>query len=355
MKIDYEPKLDFDDVLIVPKRTTLESRKQVETNRIFKFYHSPKIWSGTPIICSNMSFATLRMAEALRKYEVITCLNKYHTIDELCSYFCSGIDHSSYKYENMTRYVWISIGYSENEFKKIEYFKNIGLNVCIDVPNGQMDTFVSYCAKVRNILPNSIIMAGNVVDPASTQELIIHGGVDIVKVGIGPGSACTTRYITGCGYPQLSACIDNSYVAHGLKYEDRRLGLICSDGGCRYPGDVVKAFCAGADFVMLGGMFAGTSECFSEDESSEFSYYGMSTHKSQEDNAEGKKSYRASEGTKITVKNKGPVGNVVEEILGGIRSAATYIGATNIKDLSKCANFCRVNKIHSNNNPEIGI
>lgn len=353
MKIDYEPKLDFDDVLIVPKRTTLQSRKQVDINRIFKFYHSPKIWSGTPIMCANMSFATLKMANALRKHNIITCLHKYHTIEKLHETFNSIT--SPHDHENKLNYIWLSIGYSEDELKKVKKLKNYALNICVDVPNGQMDVFANYCAKVRNISPDSIIMAGNVVDPASTQELIIHGGVDIVKVGIGPGSACTTRYITGCGYPQLSACIDNSYVAHGLKYEDRRLGLICSDGGCRYPGDVVKAFCAGADFVMLGGMFAGTSESFNNEENNDFSYYGMSTHKSQEDNAEGKKNYRASEGTKITVKNKGPVSNVVQEILGGIRSAATYIGATSIKDLNKCANFCKVNKIHSNNNPQIGI
>lgn len=359
MKIDIEPKLDFDDVLLMPQRTTLTSRKEVNISREFKFYHSPKIWNGTPVMCANMSFASFRLAEELAKYKIITCLHKYHTEKQIEFFF--GDRQGSIDYN------WVSIGYDKKWLDFVRKFKDYELNYCIDVPNGQMDDFVDYCKLIRQRSPKSIIMAGNVTDPSSTQELIIHGGVDIVKIGIGPGSACTTRMVTGCGYPQLSACIDNSYVAHGLKSADRKLGLICSDGGCKTTGDIVKAFGAGADFVMMGGYFAGVNECDGEWDHSlkhaddwgkdlvTFSYYGMSTHKSQEDNAEGKKAYRASEGTKITVARKGPAEDLVSEMLGGIRSACTYIGATSIKDMPKCASFCKVNRIHTNNNPILGV
>ena len=360
MKIDQVPKLDFDDVLLMPQRTTLSSRKQVDLYREFKFYNSPTVWKGIPIMCANMSFASFDLATKLAEYNMVTCLHKYHTYEELVKYF---------QLPTAKEYIWISIGYDKKWLDFVIKLRNaIGtFHICIDVPNGQMDDFVDYCKLIRQRSPYSIIMAGNVTDPSSTQELIIHGGVDIVKVGIGPGSACTTRFMTGCGYPQLSACIDNSFVAHGLKAEDRHLGLICSDGGCRTSGDIAKAFGGGADFVMLGGYFAGVNECEGEWDHSlkhaddwgkdlvTFNYYGMSTHKSQQDNAEGKKSYRASEGTKITVPAKGPAEDLIHEMLGGIRSACTYIGATSIKDMPKCASFCKVSKIHNNQNPKFGV
>ena len=244
-----------------------------------------------------------------------------------------------------------------------------------------MDVFVKYCKKVREHFPESIILAGNVTNPSSSQELLIYGGVDIVKCGIGGGSACSTRFVTGCGLPQLACCLENSYVAHGLQNGDKKLGLICSDGGHKNTGDVCKALCAGADFCMLGGMLAGTDQCEGQWEyeylaganlnesfwqipnpgytttkrKRSFTYYGMSTHHAQSLYEDNLKDYRASEGTKIIVPYKGQVGSVVQELLGGIRSCCCYIGADSVKHMSKCSQFCRVTKIHDNINPIFGL
>lgn len=380
-KIIEETKLDFDDVLITPQRSTLTSRSEINLERNFVFYHSPRSWNGIPIICANMSFCSFDIAKELASYKIIACLHKYHTLNELIEYF-------DFHPQNID-YTFISIGYKKSDLNHLLEFKDkakIQPNICIDVPNGHMDVFVKYCKKVRDHFPESIIMAGNVTNTSSTQELIIYGGVDIVKVGIGGGSACTTRFLTGCGLPQLSCCLENSYVAHGLQNGARRLGLICSDGGHKTVGDVCKALCAGSDFVMLGGFFAGTEPCSgdwdyeylcrimnndntthsewwqsmkpgydTQSRKTRFTYYGMSTHYSQEKYEDHTKNYRASEGTKITVPYKGDLSNVVQELLGGIRSCCCYIGSDSIKHMSKCGQFCKVNQIHSNKNPVFGI
>jgi GMP reductase len=266
------------------------------------------------------------------------------------------------------------MGINNNDIDKlsqlVDKIQNIP-NLCIDVANGYTDNFVNFCRKIRDKFGKSpIIMAGNVCTPEMVQELILHGGVDIVKVGIGPGSACTTRLKTGVGYPQLSAIDECSHAAHGLKSDDKRLGLICADGGCRTSSDVVKAFAANADFVMIGGMLAGTDECEGEWEYSyqckvgdriweqncnpgydtpkfkkQLTFYGMSSHKAQEKYG-GVKNYRASEGRVKTVPYKGPASNIIEDILGGIRSACAYVGASSLKDLPRCAEFIRVNRVH---------
>jgi GMP reductase len=382
-KILADTKLDFDDVLIVPQRSTLTSRSEIHLERTFYFYHSPRTWVGVPIICSNMSFCSFSLAKSLAKHKMIACLHKYHKIDELIKYYN--------EYPQNIPYTFVSIGYKKSDLNYLLELKkilNFQPNICIDVPNGHMDVFVKYCKKVRENFPESIILAGNVTNTSSTQELIIYGGVDIVKVGIGGGSACTTRFLTGCGTPQLSSCIENAYVAHGLQSSEKHLGLICSDGGHKTVGDVCKALCAGADFVMLGGYFAGTEECEgewsyeyrrtitsndnkvlqewwqpldpgereSEDKrKTKFTYYGMSTHHSQDLFEDGKKDYRASEGTNIKVNYKGTLDKVVQELLGGIRSCCCYIGSRSIKHMSKCGQFCRVNQLHSNKNPVFGV
>lgn len=371
-KINNDILLDFNDVLIVPQRSTLTSRSDINLQRTFKFYHSPRTWNGVPIICSNMSFCSFDIAKELAKYKMIACLHKYHSLDKVLDYF--------YKYPKNIDYTFISIGYKKSDLDyllKLKEQTDMQPNICIDVPNGHMDVFVEYCKKVRDNFPDSIILAGNVTNTSSTQELIIYGGVDIVKVGIGGGSACTTRFLTGCGIPQLSCCLDNSYVAHGLQSSEKHLGLICSDGGHKTVGDVCKALCAGSDFVMLGGYFAGCEECEGEWEyeyqtslgnwqpldpnnnnpkrKTKFTYYGMSTHHAQDLFEEGKKNYRASEGTKITVQFKGSLSHVVQELLGGIRSCCCYIGSESIKHMSKCGQFCKVNQIHNNKNPVFGF
>jgi GMP reductase len=376
-KIINELKLDFDDVLIVPQRSTLTSRSQISLERTFHFYNSSRIWTGIPIVCSNMSFSSFNMANELSKYKMITCLHKYHSVDSLVEYFSNNPDKIDY--------CFVSIGYKKSDLNNLLEFKhrtNLQPNLCIDVPNGHMDVFVKYCKRVRDNFPDSIILAGNVTNTSSTQELLIYGGVDIIKCGIGGGSACTTRFITGCGVPQLTCCLDNAYIAHGLQNGDKKLGLICSDGGHKNSGDVCKALCAGTDFVMLGGYFAGSDPCDGQWEyeylgkkaatagefwqpipSSEdtpkrkvrFTYHGMSTHYAQEKYEDTIKEYRASEGTKITVPFKGPVDKIAQELLGGIRSCCCYIGAGSIKHMSRCSQFHRVNQIHSNKNPVFGV
>ena len=372
MKINNETKLDFDDVLLLPQRSILKSRSEIKLERSFQFYHSPRVWVGTPIMCANMSFCSFSMARELSKHKMIACLHKYHNIEDLITYFINNPENIDYTF--------ISIGYKKSDLDYLLQFKNktnIQPNICIDVPNGHMDVFVKYCKSVRDHFPDSIIMAGNVTNVSSTQELIIYGGVDIVKVGIGGGSACTTRFLTGCGMPQLSCCIENAYVAHGLQNGNKKLGLICSDGGHKNAGDVCKALCADADFVMLGGYFAGSDPCDGEwdyedkvehnNEMSRidahntyrtkktFTYYGMSTHHSQEIYENNIKDYRASEGTKITVKYKGKIDIIIQELLGGIRSCCCYIGSNSIKNMSKCAEFCKVNQLHNNKNPIFGV
>ncbi len=371
MKINNEPKLDFDDVLLVPQRSKAASRKEVVLEKKFSFYHCTQSWSGIPIIAANMdTTGTFDMSSILTKQKMITCLHKHYSID-------------SYK-ENILdfNYQWVSIGIKEDDILKLRQIYNIlkePPNICIDVANGYTDDFVNFCRKVREEFGSiPIIMAGNVCTPEMVQELILHGGVDIVKVGIGPGSACTTRLKTGVGFPQLSAIAECSHAAHGLKSEDRRLGLICADGGCRTPADVVKAFAAGADFVMLGGMLAGTEQCEGDweyeykcetvpDRSDlnivwwqsinpgyetdkrkvSLKFYGMSSHSAQEKYG-GVKDYRASEGRVMKVPYKGCASEIMSDIMGGIRSACAYVGSTSLKDLPKCTEFIRVNRTHFN-------
>lgn len=371
-KIINETKLDFDDVLIVPQRSTLTSRSEIKLERTFYFYHSPRVWNGIPIMCANMSFCGFDMAKSLAKHKMIACLHKYHSVDSLANYFNEN--------PNNMDYTFVSIGYKKGDLNHLLELKvKLGKqpNICIDVPNGHMDVFVKYCKKVRENFPESIIIAGNVTNTSSTQELIIYGGVDIVKCGIGGGSACTTRFLTGCGLPQLSCCLENAYVAHGLQNGDKKLGLICSDGGHKNAGDVCKALCAGSDFVMLGGYFAGSEPCEgdweyeylsslgfwqpidpqnnNEKRKIRFTYYGMSTHIAQEKFEDSQKQYRASEGTKITVSYKGTIEKIAQELLGGIRSCCCYIGASQIKHMAKCGQFCRASKVHNNTSPTLGV
>jgi len=370
MLVSQEVKLDFDDVLIVPQRTTLESRKEVVLERNFKFYHSPRIWNGIPIVCSNMvPLTSKKMAIKLAQFKIVTALHKYYSSHELVDIINSaGID-----------YAWISIGKSYEDISKLQIVaKKLGKNpnIVIDVPNGYMESFVKFCKGVRDTFKDSIIVAGNVTTAEICEELIIHGGVDVCKIQIGPGQFCETRMVTGVGYGTFSCINECGHAAHGLKTDTGRLGLIMSDGGCRTSGDICKGMCGGADFIMLGSMFAGTEECEGEWEyeylrtmkdyngstsyewcqpfdpgdgkstkrKTYLTFYGMSSHHAQEKHGEGKKDYRASEGRVEKVKYKGLVENVVQEILGGLRSCGTYIGAKYLKDFNKCAKFVKINR-----------
>lgn len=355
--VSPDKELDFGDVLIVPQRSDGQSRNNVILERQFTAKHSGAIFTSVPIIASNMyATGTFKMAKALSKYKMMTALHKYYEIDALRD-FAEDVDQ---------RLLFITIGESKDQYKKLFDFKLSGENkdrekaknvlINIDVANGYRASFIKFIQEVRNYFPDSIIMAGNVCTPEMTQEIII-AGADIVKIGIGPGSVCETRKVTGVGYPQLSAISNCANAAHNLR------GLICADGGCKEVGDVCKAFCAGADFVMLGGMLAGTDECdgkWKEEYVSgldswapelstkpmiikkSLKFYGMSSHEAMEKHGGSEKEYRASEGKCIEVPYKGSVDNTVKEILGGLRSCGTYIGAMQIKHFPKHANFVRI-------------
>ena len=317
MRIVDDVKLDFSDVLIRPKRSTLESRKNAKLERTFSFKHSKQSWTGVPIIAANMDHTgTWPMNKALVKHGMLTAICKFlHYIPLKNAIKTIGLDYN---------------------LDEIEYDLKW---ICLDVANGYTERFMDFVKTIRQheATKNSIIIAGNVCTPEATEEIIL-AGADIVKIGIGPGSVCTTRKITGVGFPQLSATIECADAAHGLG------GHIITDGGCQVPGDIAKSFGAGADFVMLGGMFAGHDECEGEVEDGKMSFHGMSSEDAQLKHYGKKASHRASEGKKVYIDHKGSVGTTVEEILGGLRSACTYAGAKTLKDLPKCTTFVKVNR-----------
>ena len=370
MRLEEDLKLDYKDVLIRPKRSTLGSRKEVDLERGYTFRNyipdfpdniEERHWRGVPIMAANMDgVGTFEMADQLATAGIFTCLVKTYDVDELIKYFDTDM------YER-TNYVAMSIGITDHDMGKfMRVHSGVDGNlkyVCIDVANGYSNRFRDFVAKFRNQYPNMIIIAGNVVTGEMTEELIL-AGADIVKVGIGPGSVCTTRIQTGVGYPQLSAVIECADAAHGLG------GHIIADGGCTCPGDVAKAFAAGADFVMLGGMLAGhdegggevitkiyetnevtkTDDGFYEsvyEEKKFVTFYGMSSKAANDKHFGGLKEYRSSEGREVLVPYRGPVGYTVQNILGGIRSACTYAGAKRLKHLSKCATFVRCTQTHN--------
>ena len=339
MLIENETKLDFSDVLIRPKRSTLGSRSEVDLCRTFNFKNSKQTWQGIPIMSSNMdTTGTIEIANILSNLNLVTCLHKHYDIDELYDVFWQPKDHIVY-----------SMGISDMDVRKWEQLKsklpaNNIKHVCIDVANGYTERFINFVKNFRIENPDTIITAGNVVTADITQELILNGA-DIVKVGIGPGSVCTTRIQTGVGYPQLSSIIECADAAHGLG------GHIIADGGCTTPGDVAKAFAAGADFVMLGGMFAGHEESggeiVTEDGNMYKIFYGMSSLAAMDKYSGGVAEYRAVEGKQVKIPYKGAISDTVASILGGVRSTCTYVGAQRLKELSKCTTFVTVNNTHN--------
>jgi GMP reductase len=335
MRIESEIKLDFSDVLIKPKRSTLGSRKEVDLNRFYEFRNASDNASfmGVPIMASNMDgVGTFEMADALIEQKLFTCLVKTYSAKQLIEYFTSGNALAK------RCFVAMSIGIAEHDLEKLDQVMKLHIIkfLCIDVANGYSERFATTVEKIREKYPELIIIAGNVVTGEMTEELILSGA-DIVKVGIGPGSVCTTRIKTGVGYPQLSAIIECADAAHGLG------GHIIADGGCSSSGDIVKAFGAGADFVMLGGMMAGHDEGGGEVIDGNVQFYGMSSDTANTKHFGGLKEYRSSEGRTVKIPYKGAIKDTVQDILGGIRSACTYAGARKIKDLSKCTTFVRVN------------
>jgi GMP reductase len=371
MRIEEDMKLDYKDVLIRPKRSTLGSRKEVDLERGYNWRNwqpedmsiemlkpERKHWRGIPIMASNMDgVGTFEMADKLAEAKIFTCLVKTYSVNELVNYFDN-------KYNERTQYVAMSIGITDRDHQKFrDVYEQTGGTlryICIDVANGYSERFASFVREFRQNYPHIVIIAGNVVTGEMTEELIL-AGADIIKVGIGPGSVCTTRIQTGVGYPQLSAVIECADAAHGLG------GHIIADGGCTTPGDVAKAFAGGADFVMLGGMLAGhdegggevISKTYKTDEldanctdyvhvEKEFvQFYGMSSKSANDKHFDGLKDYRSSEGRTVMVPYRGPVGVTIQDILGGLRSSCTYAGAVRLKYLSKCTTFVRCTQTHN--------
>lgn len=373
MKIDQSIKLDFSNVLIKPRRSNLKSRADVILDRHFIFPHSSRTLDCVPIVAANMdTTGSLQMASELSKHNCVTCLHKHYSADTIINYFNkSYIPNTFY-----------STGITHNDIDKLNFiFSQIKQsnsdfipNVCVDVANGYSEHFVKTVQKIRSMYPDIIIMAGNVVTPEMVEELIFHGGVDIVKIGIGSGSVCTTRLKTGVGYPQLSAIIECSDAAHGLS------GHICSDGGCTTPADICKAFGANSDFVMLGGMLAGTDCCEGEWEyeyrtaiidnngkvleeswgsrnrgydtpedkrKKALKFYGMSSKEAMNKHNGGVADYRTSEGKCVSIPYKGTTSDTIKDILGGLRSACTYVGSKSLKDLPKSTTFILVHNTHN--------
>ena len=336
MRIENEIKLGFKDVMFRPKRSTLKSRSEVTIEREFTFLHTQKKWSGVPLIAANMdTVGTFEMAEALYKDKIITAVHKHYSVQEWSDFLKD-------KNDDFYQYIALSTGTGKADEEKIKTILDTNPKIqflCIDVANGYSEHFVEFVKKARQNFPDKIIMAGNVVTGEMVEELIL-AGADIIKVGIGPGSVCTTRIKTGVGYPQLSAIIECADAAHGLG------GQIIGDGGCKVPGDVAKAFGGGADFVMLGGMFAGHDESggelITENGKTFRLFYGMSSQTAMDKHSGGVAEYRASEGKTVKVPYKGPVADTVKDILGGVRSTCTYVGAAKLKELSKRTTFIRV-------------
>ena len=378
MRIEDDMKLDYKDVLIRPKRSTLGSRKEVDLTRGYTFrnYKAPfpdnineRHWRGIPLMASNMDgVGTFEMADKLAEGQIFTCLVKTYSVTDLVAYFDN-------QFPERTEYVAMSIGITDADHAKFrDVYEQTGDKlryVCIDVANGYSERFADFVKRFREYYPEIVIIAGNVVTGEMTEELILSGA-DIVKVGIGPGSVCTTRIQTGVGYPQLSAVIECADAAHGLG------GHVIADGGCTTPGDVAKAFAGGADFVMLGGMLAGhdqgggdiitkyykTGEWVREEQTLDgqtqsvtwkdgierkqfVQFYGMSSKSANNKHFGGLKDYRSSEGRTVLVPYKGDVANTVQDILGGIRSACTYAGAVRLKHLSKCTTFVKCTQTHN--------
>lgn len=338
-KIINDVKLGFKDVLIVPQRSELKSRSEVDLIREFKFKNSPLKWTGLPIVAANMdTVGTFETAKVLMTFKILTAIHKHYSLEEW-DLFINSLNKDEQK--DFFEYSMVSTGTSDNEYEKTKTLleKYPFKFVCIDVANGYSQAFSSFVRKFRNENPNPIIFAGNVVTAEMTHQLIMDGA-DIIKVGIGPGSVCTTRKQTGVGYPQLSAVLECSAQAH------RTGGGICSDGGCTIPGDVAKAFGANSDFVMLGGMLAGHEQSGGkrvEINGKQFiEFYGMSSHRAMNEHAGGVAEYRSSEGKLVNIPFKGDLKDTVKDLLGGLRSTCTYVGAGNIKDLGKNTVFIRV-------------
>ena len=333
MRINNEPKLNFEDVLLQPKRSTLSSRKDVDMTRKFTFRNSSKVMNFTPIFASNMDgVGTFSMAKVLQEYKMMTVITKTTTPEQWKAAVGNGVRLQSVSVCTGTNKMFDDDAEDYRNMQDIlKMFPDIKM-ITVDVANAYHQNMVGFITKIREEYPDKVIVAGNVVTPEMTEELIINGA-DVVKIGIGPGSVCTTRTMTGVGVPQFSAIVECADAANGVD------GHIMADGGCTQPGDIAKALGGGAHMVMIGGMLAGHDESEQEVKDGQIEFYGMSSDRAREVHGKRKDGYRGNEGRLISLPYRGPVSNTVEDILGGVRSACTYIGARRLKDMPKCATF----------------
>ena len=338
MRIEHDVKLDYQDVLFKPKRSTLTSRKDVDLTRSFKFYNSGKEWTGIPIMASNMDgVGTFAMAKVLQDHKMITVLRKHYSLEDWKTAIGDGVKMKYLSVCTGTGVIWDKNAPDYAVMKEVlKRYPDIPF-ICVDVANGYHENYGDFIERLRYEHQDKTIIAGNVITAEMTEELILRGA-DIVKCGIGPGSVCTTRLMTGVGVPQFSGILECADAAHGVG------GQVIADGGCVYPGDVAKAFAAGSDFVMLGGMLAGHDESEGEIVDGKVQFYGMSSDAAMSKHGSRKDGYRGAEGKVVSLPHKGPVEPTLVEIIGGVRSACTYIGARRVKDMPKCATFVQVNK-----------
>ena len=339
MRIDNTPKLNFEDVLLKPKRSTLTSRKDVDMTRKFTFRNSKKVMNFTPIFASNMDgVGTFSMAKVLQEYKMMTVITKTTTPDQWKQAVGSGVRLQSVSVCTGTNKVFDDNAEDYKNMQEVlKMYPDVKM-ITIDVANAYHQNMVGFVEQVREEYPDKVIVAGNVVTPEMTEELII-AGADVVKIGIGPGSVCTTRTMTGVGVPQFSAIVECADAANGVD------GHIMADGGCVYPGDIAKALGGGAHMVMVGGMLAGHDESEQNVVDGKIEFYGMSSDRAREIHGKRKDGYRGNEGRLISLPYRGPVKDTIENILGGVRSACTYIGARRLKDMAKCASFVTTNNV----------
>ena len=359
MKVIDTPKLDFDDVLIVPRETTLESRKDVLLPCVYNLAYAPGVIHGVPLIAANMdTVGTIDAAKVLKKNDCFAALHKHYSPREIAGYFNSSFGVS---FHTFLTFGIVDISEIKTMIDPINDKDTHRFMFNLDVANGYQRKFIDFVASVRKEFPMAVIMAGNVVTPEGARELF-NAGADIIKIGIGPGQQCETRKVTGVGYPQLSAIMECREALKDTK------ALICADGGCKASGDVAKAIAAGAHFVMVGSMLAGHKENVSEDEMQylkdhltvmlnttsnvviphyvfdephdiEVYTYGMSSTTAMDKYSNGVAEYKSSEGKTTKIKYRGTIQTTINQILGGLRSTCTYCDCQTLNDLFDRSTF----------------
>ena len=328
----------FDDVLIRPKFSLLESRRDTDLTRTLPGLGTFRL----PVISANMDTITdVAMAQAMRRQGAQACLHRFCSIEANVAMLQACQDESA------PVLPWVSVGLGATELERARALQAAGATCfVVDVAHAAQMGVVRQVQSLRAALGEAVsLVVGNFATGDTVTAFLQHAEVrvDAVKVGIGPGSACTTRIKTGVGYPQLSAIQDVVAAVTGQQI------CVIADGGMRTPGSIAKALGAGATLVMLGGMLAGTDETpgdtVQRDDGtgpSAFKRYRGSASK-ESYGLQGKDaSWRTAEGEAFWVPARGPVAQVLQDIEGGLRSALTYVGAANLAQFRDLVHFTRI-------------